>query len=83
MKGKWQDLEKRHGGLFYKARPLAAELNEPEDPKVVADLILLIKIYGEAAVREGIDKVSNFSIASGRREMRYLIGILQKDYKPN
>lgn len=77
---RWQALEKRHGELFLKARSLAARINEPEDPKIVASLIMVMKIYGEAPVIEVIDKVTKYSFESGRWEMRYLIGILQHDF---
>lgn len=80
---KWRRLAEREGmGLFLKARCLAAKINEPYDPKAVASLLTLIKIYGEEAVTDTVDKVTALSFANGKWELRYIIGILQKDYKP-
>ena len=82
IKTRWQALEKKYGELFFKARAMAASINEAGDPEVVADLIMLINVYGEGVIREVIAKVNGFSFDSGKREMRYIIGILQHNYKP-
>ena len=80
---KWKKFAKRHGqDLFQKARDLAARINEPYDPKVVSSLIMFIKIYGEEAVTEVIDKVTRLAFENGKWEMRYIVGILQNDYTP-
>lgn len=78
---RWQSLEKRHGGVYLKARGWAGRINEPEDPAAVASLIMFAKVYGEEAVEEVIDKVTEYSFNSGRWEMRYISGILQHDYR--
>jgi len=78
---KWKRLTKRHGqDLFQKARDLAKRINEPYDPKIVSSFILLIKIYGEEAVTEVIDKVIRLTFENGKWEMRYIVGILQRDH---
>ena len=78
---KWKKSAKRHGqDLFQKARDLAKRINEPYDPKIVSSFILLIKIYGEEAVTEVIDKVTRLTFENGKWEMRYIVGILQRDH---
>ena len=79
----WKKLAEKHGlDLFNKARSLAAKINEPYDPKIVANLIMLVKIYGEEAVTEAIDRATRLSFANGKWELRYIIGILKKEYRP-
>ena len=80
---KWKRLTKRHGpDLFHKARDLAAEINEPYDPEIVADMIMFIRIYGEEAVTEAVDTATKLSFANGKWEMRYVIGILHHNHRP-
>jgi len=80
---KWNQLANRHGlDLVNKARQLAIRINEPYDLKVIADLIMLMKIYGKKAVTSAIDTVTKLSFENGKWELRYIIGILQRDYTP-
>jgi 2-keto-4-pentenoate hydratase/2-oxohepta-3-ene-1,7-dioic acid hydratase in catechol pathway len=80
---KWQSLSEQHGSaLFLKARCLAKQINEPDDPQIVSTIIAYIKIYGHKAVTEAINTATKLSFENGKWEIRYIIGILQKDYVP-
>ena len=80
---KWKKLTERHGlDLVSKARELATRINEPYDPEVVADMIMLIKIYGKEAVKEAVNIATKLAFENGKWELRYVIGILQHDMVP-
>ena len=80
---KWEKLIKRHGQeLFQKAKGLAARINEPYDPEVVADMVMLIKIYGVDAVTKAVNTATKLVFGNGKWELRYIIGILQQDFIP-
>ena len=76
----WDGMASRHGEIYYLARRLAGRINEPEDPEAVGSLIMFINIYGEEAVSEVIDRVTRLSFENGKWELRYINGILKKDY---
>ena len=77
----WTKLVEREGlDLVLKARGLAARINEPYDLRAVSSVIGFIHRYGEKAVTEVIDKVMRLSFQNGKWELRYIAGILQRDY---
>ncbi len=78
----WDEMASRHGEIYYLARHLAGRINEPEDPEAVGSIVMIIKIYGEEAVSEVISKVTRLSFANGKWELRYISGILKRDYLP-
>ena len=83
LEKKWQRLSKKYGtDLFLNARNLAERINDPNDPQIVTTFITYINIYGLEAVREAVNTATALSFENGKWEMRYIIGILRKDYVP-
>lgn len=76
----WQALETRFGAArVARARRQAEVLNDPNDPVLVRRLIFLEDQYGRAKMDAALAKLKTYSPASGRRQIRYLVGILQSD----
>jgi len=79
----WKRIQEAHTpDLFNKAHTLATRIYEPNDPSVVTSFIILIKIYGEEAVTSAVNTATSLDFKNGKWEMRYIVGILQKDYTP-
>lgn len=82
LQKEWGELQLRHGAICRMAMEWAREINEPEDPHAVATLVMFAKIYGQEAVGRVIHQVKQLSFGNGKWELRYISGILKKDYTP-
>ncbi|MFH1563076.1 MAG: phospholipase D-like domain-containing protein [Nitrospirota bacterium] len=74
----WVELEKRYSKIDVKrAKGLARQLNEPDDPEIVERFVQLIKEYGYKAVRRANNITAKLRVENPKRHIGYTISILK------
>ena len=74
----WVELEKKYSKIDVKrAKGLARQLNEPEDPEIVERFVQLIEEYGYKAVRKANNITAKLRVENPKRHIGYTISVLK------